>query len=290
MERKKNRTKFVVSALALGVLVVFAFNAVGGNLEPASPPGPTMKTLDEVEPRIPIGPDTTPGDINYTYKITKSGSYYLTGNCTAILDGILIDANNVTINLMGYEIIGSGLPVTFGIFMNGRSNVEIRNDTIREFGSHGIIDYGFGKSHRIIDVRSVSNKGGGMRLMGNGHMVKNCTVSDNGNSATDDTSGISVGDNSMVTGNIVCNNGNLATSHVRGIYAGTGSMVNGNTVYGNGTLCEDNVYGIQGWFGSKVTGNTVYDNGNQATGEQVFAITASLSSTVKSNTVYKNGD
>jgi hypothetical protein len=42
-----------------------------------------MKTLDEVEPRIPIGPDTTPGDSDSTYKITEPGSYYLTDNFTS---------------------------------------------------------------------------------------------------------------------------------------------------------------------------------------------------------------
>jgi len=51
METKQKKTKTAVSVLVLAGLVVFALTAIGGNLEPSAPPGPTMKTLDEVEPR-----------------------------------------------------------------------------------------------------------------------------------------------------------------------------------------------------------------------------------------------
>ena len=48
METKQKSTKVVVSLLALVGLVAFSLFAVGGSLEPNSPPGPTMKTLDEL--------------------------------------------------------------------------------------------------------------------------------------------------------------------------------------------------------------------------------------------------
>lgn len=48
MEVKIKRTKVVASVLALAALVIFSLTAGGGNLEPTSPPGPTMKTLDEI--------------------------------------------------------------------------------------------------------------------------------------------------------------------------------------------------------------------------------------------------
>jgi len=48
METKKAKTTVVVGLLALAGLVVFSLTAGGGNLEPSAPPGPTMKTLDEV--------------------------------------------------------------------------------------------------------------------------------------------------------------------------------------------------------------------------------------------------
>ena len=46
-------------------------------LEPSALPAQSMKTLDEVEPRIPIpGSDTAVG----TYVINSSRSYYLSGD------------------------------------------------------------------------------------------------------------------------------------------------------------------------------------------------------------------
>jgi len=62
-----------------------------------------MKTLDQVEPRIP-GPAS--GEID------APGSYYLTGNAA---DDIYLNASNVTLNLAGFSAndlkiwVGSGI-------------------------------------------------------------------------------------------------------------------------------------------------------------------------------------
>jgi len=48
METRKAKTKVVAAVLALAALCVFSLFAVGGNLEPNAPPGPTMHTLDEI--------------------------------------------------------------------------------------------------------------------------------------------------------------------------------------------------------------------------------------------------
>ena len=39
-----------------------------------------MKTLQQIEPRIPINSTNTPGDADSTYKISRPGNYYLTDN------------------------------------------------------------------------------------------------------------------------------------------------------------------------------------------------------------------
>ena len=80
METRQKRTKILVSLLALAGLVVVSTFTMAGDLEPPGAPGSTMKTLDEVEPRIPI----SQGDIPLT--INESGSYYLTEDINSIAD------------------------------------------------------------------------------------------------------------------------------------------------------------------------------------------------------------
>ena len=276
METKRKSAKVVATVLALAGLLVFSLFAVGGSLEPSGPPGPTMKTLDEVEPRIPIS--------SLPYTISNSGSYYITGDLTATGTGITVNADNVTIDLMGFSLIGPGSGTNYGIYMNGRSNVEIRNGTVRNF-NYGIIENSInGKEHRFIDVRLVSNGEYGMYLRGTGYLVKDCTAGENG------STGISAGNGSTVTGNTAYNNGHSATSSVYGIRAGYGSTVTGNTAYNNGNGATGSyVYGIYAYAGSTVTGNTARDNGTSAT-SYVYGISAGTGSTVTGNTARNNAD
>src|SRR5690349_10378629 len=73
-----------------------------GSLTPPGPPAPSMKTLQQVEPRTPIS--------SLPYTITEAGSYYLTTNLvgTAGQNGITINAPRVSLDLMGFELRGVG--------------------------------------------------------------------------------------------------------------------------------------------------------------------------------------
>ena len=152
MEERTKRIKKAVSVLILVGLVVFALTAIGGNLEPTAPPGPTMKTLAEVEPRTPV--QSLAGDANSLYVISQPGSYYLTGNITGEPNkcGIRIEANNVTVDLMGFSLIG--VPGSLdGFCVQYRETDEplpieevpfsfsIRNGTICNWGGNGIDAY-----------------------------------------------------------------------------------------------------------------------------------------------------
>jgi hypothetical protein len=117
--------------LALSVFLILhpsAFLLAQGPLTPPGAPAPTMKTLDQLEARTPIG--TAP------FTISASGSYYLTGNIsvgTSAANAITINADNVTLDLNGFTI-SSTHPTgsSAGIALTGvRKNVQMRNGIIR---------------------------------------------------------------------------------------------------------------------------------------------------------------
>ena len=283
METKQKRTKVLVSLLALAGLLVFSTFTVAGDLEPPGAPGSTMKTLDEVEPRIPISQSDIPLTIN------ESGSYYFTEDINSANNAISVEVNDVTINLAGFTLAGPDSGTNYGIYMSGRSNVEIRNGTVRDF-YYGIIESNTsGQGHRVIDVRALSNSYRGIYLAGQNNLVKDCTASDNGTSATSYVYGIYAGSGSTVTGNTVYDNGTSATgTYVYGIYARSGCTVTGNTVYNNGDSAGSNVFGIRADSGSTVTGNTAYNNGTSAAGN-VYGIWLGGYNLVDQNTAYSNG-
>src|SRR4051794_8782927 len=78
----------LLSTINLQPLTIFA----QGSLTPTGAPAPMFKTLDQIEPRVPIS--TLP------FTITNSGSYYLRSNLTLVSasseNGVTILTNNVT--------------------------------------------------------------------------------------------------------------------------------------------------------------------------------------------------
>jgi len=207
------RIAVVVPALALSL---FTAAALAGDLNPPGPPAPTMKTLDEIEPRIPVGPLTTPGDADSVFKITASGSYYLTGNVLGAdrLTGVEIDASGVTLDLMGFELFGlvpegqsqSGVRVT----QPGATNIVIRNGSVRAWGASGV-DASLADSCVVEDIVANLNASVGVaardratirRITATSNTVgvvarASCLVSEVV-AADNSTAGVVVGDDSIV--------------------------------------------------------------------------------------------
>jgi parallel beta-helix repeat protein len=272
-----------------------------------------MKTMDEVEPRTAI----PAGSFAATYTISTPGSYYLAGNrtLTANVTGIKVDANNVTIDLMGYTLAGNGVRYNNcnGITINyeqstnsGRKNVEIRNGTISNFGRSGISASNIAiKDIRIINIRSVANKQQGMAFYNSGNRIDNCLAAEN------EDEGIYAGRNSILTGCIARDNNDT------GIYTISGSIVTscysfgnkGNGIYlaGSGTISNSVCYentgaGIVGVEGCAIIGNTVRSNSgngisgsgvikdNYARDNDLYGIFAGDNTTVTNNTAVGNND
>src|SRR3954452_23800400 len=93
--------------LSTAAVLIAAVSSVPGQgpVTPPGTPGPTMKTLDQVEARIPIDATHTPGDADANAVLRNPGSYYLTGNFDVTKGaGIRVTMPDVTLDLNGYEI------------------------------------------------------------------------------------------------------------------------------------------------------------------------------------------
>lgn len=115
--------KFLV--ITLFVLGQAALVSAQGPLFPPGPPEPTMRTLHQIEPRIPIS--AAP------FEIKSPGSYYLTANIFASSGfAISVEANDVAIDLNGFKIESTDpLASSPGILLSsGIQNVSIENGQI----------------------------------------------------------------------------------------------------------------------------------------------------------------
>ncbi|HEY9074380.1 MAG TPA: hypothetical protein VIN67_09640, partial [Desulfobaccales bacterium] len=157
------------------------------------------------------------------YEIKNSGFYYLGGNLTSSGSGnaITVNADNVTLDLMGFSLSHSGpLVAGYGIRMSGRYNVAIRNGTVSFFYA-GIAEDSFiyGAQHRVSNVRAIYNTYN-ISLSGKNHLVNAC-------SGSNGTTGIYV-ETGVITSSVASNNDDS------GIQIGRGSII-GNIANNNGT-------------------------------------------------------
>lgn len=222
-----------------GLSLMLALSAYGqGPLLPPGAPGPTMKTLAQVEPRTAI--------TNAPVTISQPGSYYLATN---VAGTITLDADHVTLDLMGFRVAassGSGIVIPTG---KGKHTV-VRNGVIRmataAYGVDGryiqdgnsrfenlLIDgndvawcglsIGSGCLIRDCDIRNCNNNG----IIGNstygGLEVRDCRIT----GGTLD--GVTVYKNSRVVDNLIEGNEDAGL-----VLVGTGTFVAGNLVRANG--------------------------------------------------------
>jgi hypothetical protein len=183
-----------------------------GSLTPPGAPGPTMKTLEQIEPRTSLAAGT-----NVTHSIGTPGSYYLLGNVRQIN----IDADNVTLDLNGFSVVvgydGDGIGIRPGV---NRGNVVIRNGsvvgpgvwtnsgpdvwngTLQGSTRYGIVTWGRTAgtdTPRCVRLENITVRGffrgvafsGGSEFDGRRHQIQRCTVFDCGIGIRTDNSNLS---------------------------------------------------------------------------------------------------
>ena len=163
--------RFLLMALVLSVMVTTGPVLADSDFYVIAGGGATVGTKISSVPFI----INTPGFYFFSRNLDHSGTEV----------AILVNANNVTIDLMGFSLGHSGIGgLGQGIALSNCNNVEIRNGTIRGF-YNGIFDPSTsGNNHRVINIAAINpgigTSGYNILLAGTDHLVKNCTASNCG--------------------------------------------------------------------------------------------------------------
>lgn len=192
---------FSLSLLSFTMCLAHVSVFAQGSLTPPGAPTPTMKSLDQIEPRTPIS--------SLPYTISASGSYCLTGNLTATGNtaGITVSADNVTIDLCGFALTGGGSGNVSGINVpSTQVHLCVRNGTVSAWHNACIESLNaYFSVFENLRLRGSTNSNG--LAAGGGATVKSCTATSNA------VVGIGVNGDSTVL-NCVCdaNGTGIATS------------------------------------------------------------------------------
>jgi parallel beta-helix repeat protein len=166
----------------------------GALTPPAGAPAPSMKSLQQVEPRIDVqnapAAAVTTTNAGYHYVINLPGSYYLSGNLGLTkVNGILINTAGVTLDLNGFEISRTSGSGGDGITIAATAHrASVRNGSLRgtAFGVRSVTiinpdenENARGCGFRDLTVSNFTNTG---LELGSGAVVESCRVQDgNGN-------------------------------------------------------------------------------------------------------------
>ena len=230
------------SIVSLVVILVAGTVFGQGALTPSAAPSATMKTLDQIEPRIDLA--TVEPLFGHDHYIGISGSYYLSSNVSVTNpSGILVNAKNITLDLNGFTVSRASGVGGHGIEISSlATGCTVRNGSIKGF-AYGIYGYAENSQFKDLSISECLTCGVYGALYA---QVIDCVVFDNFDR------GISLWNGSVVSGCVVNNNQGI------GISLGSGGMVSGCSSSGNQSD------GIRTLDGANISGcNT---SGNQGHG------------------------
>ena len=278
-----------IAAAAAFLLPLSAFSQ--GSLTPPGPPAPTMKKLDELEPRtnlqatpVPAGVDTSNAD--YHFIINQPGSYYLSANIAVTKsNGVKINAEGVTLDLNGFQISGPSVAGS-GIEISPTSyRATVRNGTIKGF-LFGVLGLASASALRDLAVSGCTSYG---IIVGAGAILESCRAHNNSGNAGIETGAGSTLTNCTAIGNtagygistasgcVLTNCAAVSNTVVYGISVFAGcSLINCSASFNTGTGASS--AGINAGFGSTLTQCSAYFNGSSATPSSFTGMGFSLTS------------
>jgi hypothetical protein len=242
----------------------------GSLTPPPGPPGPTMKTLTELEAklekRIPIS--------SIPLTISQPGSYYLTQDVVGP-NGITVAVINVTIDLNGFTILGPGKGAGGSASaIHGGDDLLVRNGRIRGWPGDGVA----AGAAAVIESLDIVSIGGSCITAGEQTQVRKCRVGA-GNYGIVVTNN-SVVDSCISIGNTVANPGagivtgsfgtvfDCASSYNTGSGIGTGDGSNISRCVASN---NHGAAGIQVGSGCVVTDSIGRNNGTATSGSGIAA-------------------
>ena len=214
-------------------------------------------------------------------------------NCPA--EGLVVGASNIVVDLNGHTIDGpdylienttgqeEGFPA--GIRISGRTNVIVRNGTVRQFGwgvllssatTHSVVDNLDSTGHAVAGVELFDADDGR-----SGNTIQNSTIADN-------ELGLLLGagsENSVVRNNDI--HGNLGEQVF--IHLSDGHRIENNTMHGipsDPQLDSDGGVLLEGASDNVLVDNTVHDTGDAGINIHM----GSHRNRVEGGTYYRNGD
>ena len=182
-------------------------------------------------------------------------TYTLIDDITSSADGIVAERDNIIIDGAGYVLQGTGAYLSNGIYLLGRSNVTIKNVTIKNFW-WGITLNSTSKVTLCGNNIAGTNSSGIMLDRSSNNTISSNTITNNLGTGIYLGTAISFAEPPLSDYNIITENN--VTNNQRGIYLYQSSN---NTMIGNNIANND--YGIWLWHHSdynKVSGNTITKN------------------------------